>query len=388
MRDDASNVYPKGSRNLLSLTVKHQSFGFVVRGGPPGAQVEVLFRAALTSDAPDFYRYIEKIQDLLRPPGVFVNWNSVFQFLAVLHEDLSVDLHLNEFPVAIQARVRRGIEAGEAVGEDDLADISQLTFPDVPIAPTDRVIYCFKSGWKFGLFFDLTPGTPLDADAMAVTLASLYKRLRYDYVYKLHQGGPHFDQMLTDGWFPFIELLGTRYRTLIHAYGRSPKNTQDIDKVIAGFDESLCGRLKERWWTHPVLAEKRVLLEAGVSAFLKQNTEGDIHCIKTLLPEIEGALRILYLKDTGRGEKVTTNDLIAHIIAKGRAKSAAPDSLLLTEPFLHYLKGMFFANFNLESGQVPLSRHSSGHGAASPEAYTRAKALQAILILDQLAFYL
>jgi hypothetical protein len=127
MKADAANVFPKGSRDRLSLTVKHQSFGFVVRGGPPAAQVEVLFRAALTSDVPEFYIYIEKLQDILHPPGIFINWNAVSQFLAVLHADLSVELYLNEFPVAIEAQARRDIEAGEAVGEDDLADIRRLT---------------------------------------------------------------------------------------------------------------------------------------------------------------------------------------------------------------------------------------------------------------------
>ncbi len=56
--------------------------------------------------------------------------------------------------------------------------------------------------------------------------------------------------------------------------------------------------------------------------------------------------------------------------------------------FLNYLKDIVFADFNLETGQLDLSRHSSSHGVAKAEDYTKAKALQTILVLDQIYFYI
>ena len=56
--------------------------------------------------------------------------------------------------------------------------------------------------------------------------------------------------------------------------------------------------------------------------------------------------------------------------------------------FLQYLKEVVFANFDVNQGKVDLSRHSSSHGVAEVEKYTKERALQMILILDQIFFYL
>jgi hypothetical protein len=54
-----------------------------------------------------------------------------------------------------------------------------------------------------------------------------------------------------------------------------------------------------------------------------------------------------------------------------------------------YLNITIFNNFNpLLNGKIDLSRHSTSHGVANAEDYTKIKALQAILTLDQLYFYL
>jgi len=392
MRDDANRVVPQGGGGGTHVRIagatQHAAVGFVMHEAAPGEQVEVLTRAALTSDSSEFYTYIEQIPGIIGARDVFINWDSTFQFLALLHEDGTGDLYLNDFPVMIQAQARRDIQAGEAVGEEDLGDIRSLQFPTITVAATDKIIYCFKCGWKFGLYFDLDRRKPMDAEQLWATLGGLYRYLRFQYVYKVLQGGPQFERMMRDGWFPFVELLGNRYRTLLRAYRKDPPDEADVEKVVAAFGEELCDRLTQRWQKHPVLAEKRVLLEAGMNAFLKGGAEGAIHSIKTLLPEIEGILRMLYLKETGRGDNVKVPELIAHIVEKGRAKAGSEHSLLLPAPFLEYLRDVFFANFNLEIGQVALSRHSASHGVARAEEYTRVRALQAILVLDQIACYL
>ena len=47
-----------------------------------------------------------------------------------------------------------------------------------------------------------------------------------------------------------------------------------------------------------------------------------------------------------------------------------------------------FENFDLTTGNVDLSRHTLSHGYANANDFNKAKALQAILILDQIYFYL
>jgi hypothetical protein len=61
---------------------------------------------------------------------------------------------------------------------------------------------------------------------------------------------------------------------------------------------------------------------------------------------------------------------------------------LFPAAFGRYLETHTFANFDPASKKGSAgSRHAVGHGAAAQDSYTMTRALQAILTLDQLAFY-
>ena len=125
-----------------------------------------------------------------------------------------------------------------------------------------------------------------------------------------------------------------------------------------------------------------------MAAFQSGTSAGAIQCIKTLHSELEGLIRSVYLEDTGRGDRVKIGDLLQHVLDRGLAKAGSDQSMLLPKEFFSYLKDVLFAHFNVEHGDVDLSRHSSSHGVARASDYTRARALQAILAIDQLCFYL
>ena len=56
--------------------------------------------------------------------------------------------------------------------------------------------------------------------------------------------------------------------------------------------------------------------------------------------------------------------------------------------FFKYLGDVVFKSFNLDTGEINVSRHSVSHGVAKAEDYNQMKALQGILVLDQMSFYL
>jgi hypothetical protein len=60
----------------------------------------------------------------------------------------------------------------------------------------------------------------------------------------------------------------------------------------------------------------------------------------------------------------------------------------LPAAFARYLAAYTFANFD-PTGPLGTagSRHAIGHGAEDAGSYTQARALQALLTLDQIAFY-
>jgi len=76
-----------------------------------------------------------------------------------------------------------------------------------------------------------------------------------------------------------------------------------------------------------------------------------------------------------KGDGVESNELISYIVDKAKKESGSDYSLLLPLPFLKHLQDVVFANFNIETGNFELSRHSSGYGVADPQKYTDRVAL-------------
>lgn len=358
----------------------------------------MMVQAAITSDDPMFYVYIEQLTGTYLAPSR-IPVDHVTQFLVIVHSDLSADVYVNDPPFALTMLTMRAVQAGEEVDHADIADIHRLNFPDVEIADTDRVIFCFKVGWRFGLFFDLTAGNrlgispsnrelaTLDLDQVELSLGTLYRRLRFYHVYKSVENDTQFAAMMKDGWFPFVEILAAEYPLLSGVYSNRFQMEERTDAILDRFDEERIARITSRWWKSPHFLEKRSLIEAGISAHLQGEPHGFVNSIKNLVTEMEGLLRSIYVEDVGEGGRISQNDLIDHIVGKVKSRGLPDDSTLFQGRFLKYLDEVVFANFNIRTGDVPLSRNSASHGVAGPELYTRARSLQMILILDQIWFY-
>ena len=75
-------------------------------------------------------------------------------------------------------------------------------------------------------------------------------------------------------------------------------------------------------------------------------------------------MRLLYFEDTGKGNRIGLEELIRYIGDLAEKRTAGDgQSLLLPQEFLVYLRTSVFANFDLETNTVDLSKHSVGHGA-------------------------
>ena len=105
------------------------------------------------------------------------------------------------------------------------------------------------------------------------------------------------------------------------------------------------------------------------------------------MTEIEGVLADLHLAEKGSTAK--TKDLLSHAVNKGVKKAGGEASLFFPKDFLEYLLKVAYANFDPNTpANAGASRHTVGHGYADGNTYTSARALQVILTLDQIVFYL
>ena len=216
----------------------------------------------------------------------------------------------------------------------------------------------------------------------------MYRYLSFQYVYDIIDSEINFDALVNDGWFPFIEVLGSEFKEISEAYKNSPPLLERANRIVEKFDEERINKISIKWWKNPIFSEKRLIIETALNAYVRNTEEGFITCIKIILTELEGILRLNLFNETGKGRDVYVRDLLNHIVNKGKDKTGSEISLFLPRYFLKYLEKSVFSQFDIEAGVVSLSRHTSSHGVAKTEDYTKCRALQMILILDQIYFFI
>ncbi len=294
----------------------------------------------------------------------------------------------SKFPLSVLTNAKEDIKDGELVIEEKIFDIIELEFRDdlykINIENGDRIIFIFRVDWKFGLYFDFTK--ELNLENLKKDLAYLYKRLFYYNLYLFIENKSYFNDLVKDGWFPFIRLIGNNFNKIIQYYKEEKKHDFQIDELISQFTKDKIESFTKYWWRKQIFDDKKEIIEAGINSFLQNNNEGFITCLYTLYPQIEGIIGLDYFKINGR--KPSFTELIEYIKQKAEFKFNTISSTGFSNEFYEYLKNTVFKNFNLETGQVDLSRHTISHGYADANDFNKARALQAILILDQIYFYL
>jgi hypothetical protein len=355
--------------------------GFTTQNSLPGSTVEVLSKAFFTSDDKEFYQYIKQITQLfLNRAGLFVNF--VSNFLVIIHSNQNADIYVNDFKMILEARVKRSVTAGEKVSLDNVANMGVITFPDIVLSEKDNIIYCFKVGWKFGLYFNFLQidwSNESNARNLFQELGRYYSYLIFEDVYKSLENEQGFAELIKDGWFPFVQLLGGDYEAIIEAYKSKFDFRNRIKKVLDKYTADFVKSLSVKWWNKPVFLNKKKILEAGLIAYYEGTEAGYINSIKNIYTEIEGILQGAF----SPVERKSIPELCDLLKAAGEG-----GVLYFSSQFKEYLSNFLYGNFDIETGKMDLSRHTIGHGLAKPEDYGKIQALQGILILDQIFYYL
>jgi hypothetical protein len=362
--------------------------GFSAEAAKGGQQIRIWTKLALTSDEPLFHRLVENLANVIshmaKQAGLGVNLRRADTVLLVLKPDATAELWVDTAAVSIRCAIKRAIVAGTVVFEHDIADVTGMSFPCVTFGMADKVLCLFREDWRFGFAFDMNPEGKLDLEGFTTTLGTLYRELRYKHLYDAISEPAVFDNLLTAGWFPFVEIISAEFRDLLHHCEAGFNIGEVEDKIIAKFDDARMQRILERWVAKPHFAAKADLLSAAISAF--RNKE-PVAVIKILLTEIEGVLNDAHRAVHG-GQGAKLKDLLTFAEVSAERKAGGSNTLLFPKAFGRYLREHTFANFDpiAQTGTAG-SRHAVGHGAASQDSYTMPRALQAVLTLDQLAFY-
>jgi len=352
-----------------------------------GEKVSLMTRAAMTSEQRMFHRIARNLCRVIefsaQQVGASITLDRATHVCVVIHENATADLWVDTAAVQVSAMLKTNAVAGQPIFEKDIVDLTAMDFPLIEIANEDKVICLFREGWRFGLFFDFNPKKYFQRAPMQRSLGMLLRTMRYSELYDALSNEGLSDTLLRQGWFPFAEIITTEFIELVQACEAGFDLDEEESKVVASFDRERVERILQRWMVKPHFAGKEKILDTAVQAFL---TNQPIVTLKLLLTEIEGILADAYKAKFGKGARL--KKLLAFAVQSAREKTGEEDSLLFPTAFAKYLNDYTFANY--KAGETPPqagSRHAVGHGAASESSYTLVRALQAILTLDQLAFY-
>jgi len=233
-----------------------------------------------------------------------------------------------------------------------------------------------------GLYFDFMPIQPQATHKLGELgslFASLHSYLLFPEVYRME---PKIrEQMFKSGWFPFIRILGWRFKKVYEAIKYDFLLEEEAIKVVESFDDNYIREMLDAWMTKDLFRKHETFFKKGIEEYIEKDYISAIHI---LYPRVEGLMRYIFL---GEKEKPIATRLVDRLTAITKEKSVNYN-LYLPDDFNEYLKEFYFSSFDLEKGEIDLSRHSLAHGVAKVEDFSKIASFQAILILDQIFYYI
>lgn len=376
-----SHPRPSGPTPPVSHTVKLRGpiAGFTAENIPDQSMGKVWTMGFVPSHEPEFHHLMRQIWNLFM--GAQYTPEHVSQILVVVRNGVDAEVRVDRFDIGLEVKAKRGMVAGEKVPVAKVADVRAAAVVGVDLGPLDSFVLVFRVGWAFGLAFRFViPGQDASSENVSLWLGQCYRQMLFWHELRVLGQSEAATRLREDGWFPFLELLGGDFEELGRIYDTGGPVRGQIDDWMKRFDAVRIADIVGRWWAVPAFAGKRPLLAAGVGLFGRGDDDSTIGAIKILSTEIEGLLQ----EHFSPSKKLPQKEFIARVEAAAGAAFAIPGSIGFPREFVTYLREVVFASFDLATGVVPPGRHAWAHGAAGTTTYTRARALQLILTLDQL----
>jgi hypothetical protein len=358
--------------------------GFSIDAARAGDNVRVAQRCFLTDyDGDLFFTCLDQISRIYLRDWMSSSRkkeSAISNCLIFIQKNNEAKVFIN-IPTAMQIISKRSIEKGDEIYRDDIADLIRVRFPGIQVKSDCAVIYIFSKGWRRGLYFDFLPVQPQSiyrTSDLETLFASFHSYLLFPEVHRLEPKVK--EKMFKFGWFPFIRILGRNFEEICNTLKHEFPLIETEIKVVDSFDEKSIRDMKDAWMTKEVFKKDETVIETAIARYIEKDYISAIH---VLYPRIEGLMRYIYMGENG---KPTSKKLVDKLTAPV-AKKSIDLSLFLPEDFNEYLKQFYFSSFDLEKGKIDLSRHSLAHGVAKKEDFSKIRAFQAILILDQIFHY-
>jgi hypothetical protein len=357
--------------------------GYVVKAARSGELASVQYREFTSSE--DGQYFIMRLEgfpnDVLEKACPGVRPSTVDHLLAVIRQDGTATVYVNELEIHSMVRATRPMEAGEKVGRSDIAEITSLDL-GVDLPADAGFVFLFSTGWRKGLYYDFGPIGGANPEPRSYDVPSAFGQAFFQVIFqeRLSITDAEWNQLFAAKWFPFIGLSdGANQKIISHL--RSDWSPDDLLEELIAEVKARVPAMLESWHSHSSFLPHFDILDRAVERF--QNDDF-VSCTGLLFPRIEGILRT-YHAGLGSVGKPSPDNLTAAAVS---AKIDSSSTLLLPHRFAAYLKEVYFANFNPATQNIDISRHSVAHGVATPAEFNLKSALLAILVVNQLFYFM
>ena len=357
--------------------------GFALKSAKKGELVQLVYREFIsTEDGQYFIHRLEGLANsiLERMPSQ-IKPSQVDHMLVIYNSDGKATVCVNKLEVRALAQVTRSVQAGENVYKDDLSGIKSFDI-GVSIPIDSGFLFLFSVGWRKGLFYDFGPICGPDAEVRKYDINSV---LAQAYCHVLFQErfsvtDAEWASLFSSQWFLFLGLRDSTINTLI-SYIRSGMDPDEkLNDIVSEVKERVPQMLNS-WCKHSAFLPHMEILERAIDRF---QDDDHISCTGLLFPRIEGILRTHH-SCLGIQKSPSAKNLTESAVAD---KIQTEISLLLPHRFDDYLRSVYFKNFDPNSRDIDVSRHSVSHGVATASKFDKKSAVIGILIIHQLFYFL
>ncbi len=254
-------------------------------------------------------------------------------------------------------------------------------FHPLSLYPDDGWILII-SRWEFkGLYFNFE--SERDGQPFNPLIGPLFKEFldHLQFLGSYHRFPELKLKIYETGWFPFNKIRGNRFNAISNEIQKDHSIVWLEKSIVDSFSNEEIRGMKDSWMNNRVFSSHKSLFDEGIEAYLAGKYICAIHI---LYPRIEGIMRFAY-----RGNKKFPNsdDILKELINRTKEKNVWL-SFQFPDDFKDYIKFSYFKGFDIQENRLNLSRHSLGHGTTNEDEFTRIRAFQAILILDQISWYI
>jgi hypothetical protein len=337
-----------------------------------------IFIKRLEGTPSDIINYVAK--QVIKSP---ISYSQIDHLLALIKKDQSATVYINEIPIATDVLIKSaGKKKGEIIYQDEIAEIINVRFDGINIPDDVGVVFLFSIHWRKGLFFDFSSFSDsykTRGYEFETLIGQFFSYLHFQDLFKISDLA--WENLFSQKWFPFMTLKNETVKDMIsHA-----NNGWDIDVLIEKISNELAEMLPialERWKTNDLFKDEMQFFETAAKRFLEEDY---VSSSSILFPRIEGLLRKVQ-NSSNPSLKASQKNLIK-TLGENFPEERKSYSFLLPFKFQMYLDEVFFKNFDT-SMAVEISRHSVSHGVVPINEFNQKSSIIALLIIDQLYFYL